>query len=110
MQEQAKWREALSKMRRGRGQGYAPELKSQAIAWAKAERRAGAGWKKMAEAIGVHATTLRDWCKDGSETRMRRVQVVSAKAPRTWSVVSPTGYKIEGLTLDEATALLGKLG
>jgi hypothetical protein len=110
MPEQAKWREAITTMPRGRGQRYAPELKSQAIAWAQAERRAGESWKKIAEATGVHATTLRAWCKHGGEARMRRVQVVKDQAAPTLSVVSPSGYKIEGLTLSEATALLGKLG
>ncbi len=110
MAEQRKWKEAFSKMRRGRGQRYAPELKSQASAWAKAERRAGGSWKTIAAAIGVHPKTLRDWCMQAGETRLRRVHVVEDEAPASVSVVSPSGYKIEGLTLSEATALLGKLG
>jgi len=110
MAEQAKWREAFSKMRRGRGQRYAPQLKSQAIAWSKAERRAGGSWKTIAAAIGVHPKTLRDWCMHAGETRMRRVHVVKDEAPASVSVVSPTGYRIEGLSLEQASTLLGKLG
>lgn len=110
MSEQAKCREAFSKMARGRGQRYGPELKAQAVSLAKAERRAGVSWKTIAEGIGVHAKTLRDWCTSAGETRMHRVQVVKEKAASTLSVVSPTGYRMEGLSLEQATALMAKLG
>jgi len=52
--------------------------------------------------------TVRAWCPQGERARMRRVQVVDEG--RTVSVVSPLGYRVEGVTLLEATALLAKLG
>jgi hypothetical protein len=41
---------------------------------------------------------------------MRAVQVVDAVAERTVSVVSPNGYRVPEISLEEATALLRALG
>jgi hypothetical protein len=56
--------------------------------------------------------TLRCWCiKAGAKpTRMRAVHVVEAVAERTVSVVSPNGYRVPEISLEEAMALLRAFG
>jgi hypothetical protein len=108
--EQTKLREAFSKITRGRGQRYPAELRARAVKWAKAERSTGAGWEAIASAIGVHGETVRVWCSEGSNPRMRRVHVTRDAKTRTVRLVSPSGYRIEDLTLEDAAMLIAKLG
>jgi hypothetical protein len=101
-------RRALSRVKRGPGKRYPIALRQRATAWCVSQRSAGATWTSIAEGLGVHMATVRAWCPQGERARMRRVQVVDEG--RTVSVVSPLGYRVEGVTLLEATALLAKLG
>ena len=55
---------------------------------------------------------MRRWCVVGGETKaLVPVRVVAPKVPsRTLSVVSPAGFRIDGLTPAEAAALLREIG
>jgi len=108
MSEPSALRRALSRVKRGAGKRYPLALRQRAIAWCVSQRSSGATWESIAEGLGVHTATVRAWCPQVDRARMRRVQVVDDG--RTVSVVSPSGYRVEGVTLLEATALLGKLG
>ena len=108
MPEQESLKRELSKMERGRGQRYPAAVKARVVAWSKSERERGGSWEKIATEVGVHAKTLREWCMEGGARRMRRVRVVDEH--RSVSLVSPSGYRIEGVSLTEAAALIAKLG
>ena len=108
MSEPNALRRALSRVNRGPGKRYPIALRQRAIAWCVSQRSAGATWTAIAEGLGVHMATVRAWCPQDDRARMRRVQVVDEG--RTVSVVSPSGYRVEGVTLLEATTLLAKLG
>jgi len=41
---------------------------------------------------------------------MRRVEVVAERTKTVVAVVSPTGYRVEGLSLQDAATLLRALG
>jgi len=60
----------------------------------------------------MHFETLRCWCvKSGSEpARMRVVRVVDSVAGRTVAVVSPNGYRVPEVSIEEAVAILRAVG
>jgi transposase len=125
-------RRELAKVPRGHGIYYPDSLRGRVRDWAFRRKEEGATWPAIAAEIGVAHSTLRLWI--GVELRRRRalekptaslvpVEIVGAArdvatvptvfgALRTTSVsvVSPGGFRVEGLTLDEAIAALERLG
>ncbi|MGH7279984.1 MAG: hypothetical protein ACRELY_00545 [Polyangiaceae bacterium] len=105
--ESKRLREERSKMQVGRGRQIPAEWKARAKAWARKAHEAGASWDSLGAEIGVHGKTLREWCTEASGKRLRRVRVVAEdRVERKVSVVSPSGFRIEGLTLEDAAMLL----
>ncbi len=105
-------RAALTTHQPGRGKRYPRELKARIIDHARARRGAGASWAHIAEELGLAFETVRRWCK-ATESRSSRSLVpvlVSEADERAVSVVSPAGHRIEGLTLQQAVAVLRALG
>jgi transposase-like protein len=106
-------RAALASHESGRGKRYSAELKARIIEFARARRADGASWSQISADLGVAFETVRRWCI-ASEPRSSRalvpVRVVHDSAERTVSVGSPAGYRIDGLTLHEAVAVLRALG
>ena len=100
---------ALSAHRPGRGKLYAPSTQAQVVEFALRRRADGVSWNQLASELGLRFETLRRWCSHAPT--MRAVEVV-ADAPRVGgvTVVSPSGHRLEGVTLDEAIAALRALG
>jgi|SRR5271165_505023 len=105
-------RSALGEHTAGRGKRYDAELKSRVVAFAQAQRGEGRSWAQVATELGLRFETLRRWCVKGSSSprAMRRVEIVADGAPRKLTVVSSSGLRIEGLTLEDAVALLRAVG
>lgn len=111
-------REVLAR-ERGPGRRYPEELRERAARWAVEQRRAGASWEELGGELGLRVDTLRRWVsaeprgaapRSGErDVAMVPVRVISAPSERTFAVVSPTGYRLEGVTLAEAASLLGAL-
>ena len=104
-------RREFSKIGRGRGQRYPAALKQRAIALGRSQRGTGTTWAEIASSIGLHQETIRCWCREAGEARsLRRVEIVADEADKTVSVVAPSGFRIEGVSLADALTLLEKLG
>ena len=105
-------RAALASHDAGRGKRYPWELKARITEFAQERRGEGASWAQIAEDVGIAFETLRRWCiATGATSRaMVPVHVVSDEAERSVSIVSPTGYRIEGISLRDAVAVLRALG
>lgn len=106
-------RAALAGHEAGRGKRYSAGLKARIIEFAHSRRSEGASWATIAGDIGIAFETVRRWCmaeRRKAPRKMLPVRVVSDRAERTVSVVSASGYRIEGLTLDEAIAVVRALG
>ena len=106
--------DAVSVLRSGRGRRYSPALKARILEVVRAHSAEGASWAQLAEQLGVLLETLRHWCattpKKGA-TRMRRVRVVGERpASGGLSLVSASGIRVKGLTLEQVIALLRALG
>jgi hypothetical protein len=108
-------RREVSKLRMGRGQRFPNELRSQLIMWATKERtRSNVSWSVLGEMVAVHGETLRAWCVEHSKPRvhrMRSVEVVadSTDEARTVNIVSPSGFRIEGISVGDAITILRAL-
>jgi hypothetical protein len=106
-------RRALLAHRPARGKLYAPEVQADVVEFARGRRADGASWKQIATELGMRFETVRRWCERAPGTRpLKRIEVVDegrATAP-VRCVVSPSGHRLEGLTLQDAIAVLRALG
>lgn len=105
----------ISRGERGRGKRYPAELRGRVAAWAQGRREAGASWVDVAQELGLGLDTVRRWCVPKKPAVTSRsllpVRVVESPAePARLILVSPNGFRVEGLTLTEAASLLKALG
>jgi predicted transcriptional regulator len=105
-------RRALRAHDPARGKRYGAALKRRVIAFAEAERKSGRSWSEISKELGIAFETVRRWCMPTRAVgRMRVVHVVAEpSAKREVTVLAPSGHRVEGLSLDEAAALLRALG
>ena len=106
-------RAALAYHEPARGKRYEPALKGRVIEFARSRRDQGESWVQIADEIGIAFETLRRWCvavEPSASRAMVPVEVVAEPRDRTVSIVSAGGHRIEGLTLQEAVAVLRALG
>jgi hypothetical protein len=110
--EAQKLRRELARVETGRGKRYPAELRQRVAAWAMRRHAQGASWEAIKAELGQKFDTVRRWClAAGSSRALARVRVVSERVePRLVSVVSPAGFRIDGVTMGEAAALLRELG
>jgi hypothetical protein len=105
-------RAALASHEPGRGKRYPPDLKARIIEFAQSQRGEGASWAEVAGEVGIGFETLRRWCMaaEPKPRAMLPVRVVPDRDEANFSVVSASGYRVDGLTLPEAIAVLRALG
>jgi len=102
-------RREFGKTSRGPGERYPSALKARAIELAHKLRSSGATWSEIASALSLHMETVRCWCNEKSQARLRPVEIVPDEADKKVCVVAPSGVRIEGITLEEALTLLERL-
>jgi hypothetical protein len=106
-------RRALLAHRPARGKLYAPEVQAAVVEFAQKRRADGASWKQIAGDLGMRFETVMRWSTREAHTRtLKRVEVVAdaAASVSNLCIVSPTGHRLEGLTLQDAIAVLRALG
>lgn len=98
-------------MERGRGRHYSAALRARVTAWARHRLEVGATIQGVAAELAMHRETLRRWLRVKHTTEaLVPVEVVEDIASTSGlRVVSPSGFRIDGLTLDEAIAVLRRL-
>jgi hypothetical protein len=82
------------------------------IEFAQDRRRAGASWKQLATELGLRFETVRRWCVSARPARaLKRIEVVNEVGGDSLSVriVCPSGHRLEGLTVQDAIAVLRAL-
>ncbi len=93
----------------GRGRRIPSQLRLRLVAAAKPLRRQGLSLTAVADRLGVTAVTIQRWCSEEPRAN-EQVGVVpvhlqpSAQSPCV--VVSPDGWRVEGLSVQEAASLL----
>lgn len=94
---------------------YSERVQKLVAAYAREARREGQGWRRIATAVGMSPTTVERYVRrHGEDERVSMVPVVvsSPDSParhRPLVLVSPSGFRLEGLALDEAAQLLDVL-
>jgi len=81
-------------------------------AWLQRQVAGGTTIQAAAAVIAFDNETARRWLRASAPpaTALVAVEVVAAPpAQRTVSIVSPAGYRIDGLTLEEAAGLLRRM-
>lgn len=114
--EAERLRRELGRVTWRRGRCFPRELREQTTRWIIEQRASGATVAKIAAELGLAAGTVLRWSSSGDAvaTRSRAmvpvVVVPDSATARTISVVSPSGFRIEGLSITEAAALLKGFG
>ena len=93
--------------------GFPPEVRTRVGAWARAQRRAGVSFASMATLLGVDDSTVGAWANRAIPSTFLPVHVETepCHAPTAPpSLVSPRGYRVEGLDLAQLGSLLERLG
>ena len=98
---------------RHRGARVPRALRTAIAAYARDERAGGASCGAIAKRLGVCAESIRRWvgtgaARDGMAGGLVPVHVV-AEAVRSLTVWSPTGYRVDGLSVGAAVELLRRL-
>jgi hypothetical protein len=101
--------------RPSRGVRYREDLRQEAIALARTGMREGRSLGRVAEDLGIGPATLARWLGGvGAGEPLRPVEVQrEQEAPGSTAslvVVTPSGWRIEGLRLAEIAELLRVLG
>jgi len=128
--EVEQFRQEAQRLRGGRKGGALPfpeALRAFAVRYAQHTLEAGGTVVQAAERLGVSAPTLYEWRKGRTAGRVRekppeksqalvpvRVAERAAQSAVTGSqqvvLVSPSGWRVEGLSVESAAQLLGSLG
>jgi len=104
--------------RPGRGKRYPAELRHSVAAYIVARRGGGSSWYRIGADLGLSATAVKRWHDVAREAEdavgvpaFKPVRVTGVeRAERGVVVVCPGGYRVEGLSVDSAAALLRALG
>lgn len=99
--------------RRGRTTRIPDAVRAEVLAYARRQRAAGRNWTRIAHTVGLSVGSLKKWARTPPPAR-RLVPVAVATAAQVPAaalvVVSPGGYRVEGLDLPTTSALLRALG
>jgi hypothetical protein len=108
-------RRALARLgERGRTTAVPDEVRQVLVAYAREQRKRGRSWVSIAASLGVSSSALIRWSQRGAPRCARAVPVeVRVEEPRSGAavtLVSPAGYRIEGLAVSDALQALRELG
>jgi hypothetical protein len=96
--------------------GYPPEFKALVVDYARSCREQGLVWKAIGERLPISITTARSWLQQAARPVPGALVpvVVVDQEPVTLLdelvLTSPGGYRLTGINLEQATALLRSLG
>lgn len=105
-------RESLEQSRVGQGRWRCPDdLRSKVVAYAKRRRASGLAVRRIAQELGLGESCLTRWLRP-KRAGFRPVRVTAASAKpevRDLVLVTPQGFRLEGLTTSQALRLLREL-
>jgi hypothetical protein len=103
-----KLRAALARRERGRGKRYSANLKQRIVEAAGVLRRRGQGWQTIGRFFGIPHQTVRRLAGGSTAPAFVPVEVVGT-AIGGLLLVSPDGYRVEGLGAAEVAEILRRL-
>ena len=110
-------RRDITRLPSGRRRRFPSVLRARITAWVASRRTSGAPWSVLASELGIPAATLQTW-EAASPTavspRLVPVEVAEAapapEAAGPVTLVSPTGWRLEGIPLSLVAQLLRGAG
>lgn len=98
-------------MRAGHGRRYGSGIRDRISRAAKQLRAGGASWQAVGETLGIPLETARRICIEHDERAPGFVPVEIAPELQRGgiAVVTPGGYRVEGLDVETAVTLLARL-
>ena len=108
-QEIVKLRRDLARRERGRGKRYTASLKQRIAAAATELRRQGQSWQAIGGLLGIPHETIRRFCGADTTRALVPVEIVDEPAGAGLTLVSPGGYRIEGLDVGDTAEILRRL-
>jgi hypothetical protein len=110
MKDKAKFlRRELDRIGTRRGRCIPPQLRARASRWISAGRAEGRKVAALAAELGIASGTALRWSNEGARA-MVPVHIVAEERPTTVAIVSPSRFRIEGLSLADAVRVLRELG
>ena len=88
------------------GRRYDKSLKERVMSFVLQERKSGRSWNALGEGLGISIQTLQKWSRDRSSVPSKLLRVRTKPLVGEVSLVSPSGWKIEGLSLSQALELM----
>ena len=114
MGEREQLKRMIDRLERGRGRRYPAALRERIDAYVARRREQGASWAALGDELDVPWETLRRWSRTPRASVMVPVEVVAPTVGSVGSddvvaVVSPSGWRLEGLDVRDAVAVLRAL-
>ena len=97
------------------GTRYPEDLRAEIVTLARAGRAAGRSLGSLARGVGLSVPTLTGWLRRPAPGRLRRVTVAPSPSPaivapaRPLVLVTPQGFRVEGLDLATMVTMLRRL-
>jgi len=97
--------------RRGRSLRYSRELRVEAVGYLARRKREGASLERVSSELGISGWSLSRWVQE-SERRVALVpvEVTQAEESTGLSLVTPGGFRVEGLSEEGVLRLVERLG
>jgi len=108
---------------RGRTARVPQRARRAVLAYVEAARDEGLPWWRIAREVGLSETALRRWREEnggGDHVALLPVEVITeeeavavatpARRDGLVTLITPRGYRVEGLGVDELAALLARVG
>ncbi len=97
--------------RTGRGRRYSREQRREAVLYLNQMKDQGASLEGVARGLGVSGWSLSRWNREEAMRGIvRRVEVVESEKRTEITLVTPRGYRIEGLSEQRLLRLVEQLG
>jgi hypothetical protein len=97
----------------GHGRRYKPRLRRRILAWVDRAKQTGISERECSERLGIAYKRFSIWRADGAKRPKQLVEVEvtsdESSVSATFAIASPSGYRIDGLTLDQAVAFMRAL-
>jgi transposase-like protein len=90
---------------------YSRELREEAVAYVARRKRAGASVERIASELGVSSVSLSRWSRARENSvSLVPVEIVANDERSCLSLLTPRGYRVEGLSEASAVRLVERLG
>lgn len=103
-------REAITKSRTGKTRWRCPApLREEIVGFIQERRAEGVSVNKIAAQLGMSESGIRRWLQK-ADGRLRPIRVLEKASGSDLVLVSPGGYRLEGLSSTSAADVLRRLG